>query len=179
LQAATADSGIPAAGAEVAFQFLHSELVSFLLREQLQGGGGGPATVQQCRAQLSKLETMGFRVGQAYVEKMTKDLPRFRDDLEIVKFLCKDFWASLFKKQVDNLKTNHQGVYVVIDEKFSLLVPMARGKQYLDRCHLYTAFPCGLIRGALTNLGLRAIVTAEVEELPRVKFQIQLVQHSA
>jgi hypothetical protein len=25
-----------------------------------------------------------------------------------MKFLCKDFWQALFKKQVDNLKTNHR-----------------------------------------------------------------------
>ena len=25
-----------------------------------------------------------------------------------MKFICKDFWNSVFKKQVDNLRTNHQ-----------------------------------------------------------------------
>ena len=25
-----------------------------------------------------------------------------------MKFICKDFWTCLFKKQIDNLRTNHQ-----------------------------------------------------------------------
>jgi hypothetical protein len=27
--------------------------------------------------------------------------------------VCKDFWTCVFKKQIDNLRTNHQGVYVL------------------------------------------------------------------
>ena len=34
--------------------------------------------------------------------------PRFNDHLEAIKFICKDFWSELFKKQIDNLKTNHR-----------------------------------------------------------------------
>lgn len=34
--------------------------------------------------------------------------PRFSDHLEAIKFICKDFWSELFKKQIDNLKTNHK-----------------------------------------------------------------------
>jgi hypothetical protein len=26
----------------------------------------------------------------------------------VVKFICKDLWVIMFKKQVDNLKTNHR-----------------------------------------------------------------------
>ena len=43
----------------------------------------------------------------------------------------------------------------------------------------YLAFPCGLIRGALSNLGIEAFVTAEIQpdeekELPNnVVFRIQ------
>ena len=33
----------------------------------------------------------------------------------------------------------------------------------------YLAFPCGLIRGALTNLGILSIVTAEVTAMPACK----------
>ena len=40
--------------------------------------------------------------------RFTKDTPRFKDDLDIMKFLCQDFWNTVFKKQVDNLRTNHQ-----------------------------------------------------------------------
>lgn len=40
--------------------------------------------------------------------RITKDRPRFLDNLDVVKFICKDFWIALFKKQIDNLKTNHR-----------------------------------------------------------------------
>ena len=39
---------------------------------------------------------------------MTRDCPRFKDELDLMKFVCKDFWTALYKKQVDNLRTNHQ-----------------------------------------------------------------------
>lgn len=38
---------------------------------------------------------------------------RITDQLEAFKFICKDFWTFAFKKQIDNLKTNHRGVYVM------------------------------------------------------------------
>jgi len=54
-----------------------------------------------------------------HLPRFTKDTPRFKDDLDIMKFLCKDFWNAVFKKQVDNLRTNHQ---VSIFQCSSLLV---------------------------------------------------------
>lgn len=30
------------------------------------------------------------------------------DTLDVIKFLCKDMWTLLFRKQIDNLKTNHR-----------------------------------------------------------------------
>lgn len=56
----------------------------------------------------SKLERIGFQVGVRVVERLTLEKPRFADGLEAVKFICKDFWTAVFKKQVDNLKTNHK-----------------------------------------------------------------------
>jgi hypothetical protein len=35
---------------------------------------------------------------------MAKDRGRFADTLELVKFICKEFWIVAFQKQVDNLK---------------------------------------------------------------------------
>jgi len=40
--------------------------------------------------------------------RFTKDCPSFKDDLDVMKFLCKEFWSTVFKKQIDNLRTNHQ-----------------------------------------------------------------------
>ncbi|XP_068938412.1 trafficking protein particle complex subunit 6B isoform X4 [Petaurus breviceps papuanus] len=153
---------------------------------------------------------MGFRVGQGLIERFTKDTARFKDELDIMKFICKDFWTTVFKKQIDNLRTNHQGIYVLQDNKFRLLTQMSAGKQYLDHApkdcysheswgftvfptllffclsctsvrrilseyHIeYLAFTCGLIRGGLSNLGIKSIVTAEVSAMPACKFQVMI-----
>lgn len=55
-----------------------------------------------------RLESLGYRVGQGLAERFAKDKPRFTDHLEVIKFLCKDLWTLLFRKQIDNLKTNHR-----------------------------------------------------------------------
>jgi len=39
-------------------------------------------------------------------------------------------------------------------------------------CLQFLAFTCGLVRGALSNLGVRSIVTAEVSVMPACKKQI-------
>ena len=44
---------------------------------------------------------------------------RIGDQLEVVKFLCQDVWRQLFRKQIDGLKTNHRGVFVLTDNDFS------------------------------------------------------------
>ena len=41
-----------------------------------------------------KLEAIGFAVGHRLVERYTRDRPRFSDTLEIIKFICKDFWCA-------------------------------------------------------------------------------------
>src|SRR5579862_8986257 len=40
--------------------------------------------------------------------RFTRDRARFVDTLDVVKFVCKDLWTIMFKKQIDNLKTNHR-----------------------------------------------------------------------
>ena len=55
-----------------------------------------------------RLESLGFRVGQGLSERFSRDRPHFTDHLDVIKFLCKDMWMMIFKKQIDNLKTNHR-----------------------------------------------------------------------
>ncbi len=55
-------------------------------------------------------------------DRYTMDHQRFQDTLEIIKFICKEFWQLVYKKQVDNLRTNHKGVYVLNDNKFRPLL---------------------------------------------------------
>ncbi|XP_076803350.1 trafficking protein particle complex subunit 6b-like isoform X2 [Clavelina lepadiformis] len=119
----------------VLFELLHSSLISYVCSSE-----------DNKSKSVSQLEAHGFRVGQSLAEQLTKDTPRFKDDLEIMKFICRDFWNAVYQKQVDNLRTNHQ----------------------------FLAVPCGFVRGALANLGINSVVTAEVISMPAAKFQIMI-----
>ncbi|XP_012693876.1 trafficking protein particle complex subunit 6B, like isoform X2 [Clupea harengus] len=150
------------------FEFLHMEIVSHVYKEH-ESRGDNDKERGTC---VSLLELMGFRVGQGLIERFTKDTPSFKDELDVMKFVCKDFWTNIFRKQIDNLRTNHQGTYVLQDNRFTLLTPLSSGKQYLEEAPKYLAFSCGLLRGALSNLGLESVVTAEVSLMPACKFQV-------
>lgn len=71
-------------------------------------GDGLPETEVFKDSVYFRLERLGFRVGQGLSERFSRDRPRFTDDLDVIKFLCKDIWTVVFKKQIDNLKTNHR-----------------------------------------------------------------------
>lgn len=51
--------------------------------------------------------------------------PKFVDTLEIMKFICKEFWLKVYHKQIDNLKTNHRGIYLLEDYSFKPCLKMA------------------------------------------------------
>ncbi|KAM8954202.1 trafficking protein particle complex subunit 6A isoform 1-T1 [Pelodytes ibericus] len=150
---------------ETLFALLHMEIVSHAQKS------AGQSEEDQGK-HIRILEGMGFRVGQGLIERLTKDSPSFKDELEVVKFVCKDFWTVVFKKQIDNLRTNHQGTYVLQDNKFLLLTQISCTKQYLEEAPKFLAYTCGLIKGALSNMGVCCSVSAEVPVMPTCKFQV-------
>ena len=86
--------------------------VKELLRYYGSGRGGQNVEDRKALGDVASagegLETMGFQVGCQLVERYSRNHAKFEDTLEIVKFLCKDFWIEVFRKQIDNLKTNHR-----------------------------------------------------------------------
>nr|XP_014723798.2 trafficking protein particle complex subunit 6A isoform X16 [Equus asinus] len=86
----------------VLFEFLHTEMVAELWAHDPDPGPGGQ------NMSLSVLEGMGFRVGQALGERLSRETLAYREELDILKFLCKDLWMAVFQKQMDSLRTNHQ-----------------------------------------------------------------------
>ncbi|KAG1725575.1 NO signaling/Golgi transport ligand-binding domain-containing protein [Suillus paluster] len=129
----------------------------------------------------SRLEVIGMHVGGNFAERLCRDRPLFGDSLDVIKFVCKDLWTSCWDKQVDNLRTNHRGVYVLQDNAFK---PIARissweGRQEaLRRAKLYVALPAGIIRGALSRVGLHGTVVPEITTLPQCTFQIKLPKNT-
>ncbi|KAA0183470.1 Trafficking protein particle complex subunit 6B [Fasciolopsis buskii] len=124
------------------------------------------------------LDSIGFTVSQRLIDRAVKDHNRFASELDIVKYVCTDFWASVFHKQVDTLKTNYQDMYVLFVSEFCLLERIARGSQYSKEATRYLAFPAGLLRGALCSLGLKCTVNVDCEKLPSCKFTIKVLRTS-
>eukprot|EP01117_Protostelium_nocturnum_P001569 TRINITY_DN1189_c0_g1_i1.p1 TRINITY_DN1189_c0_g1~~TRINITY_DN1189_c0_g1_i1.p1 ORF type:complete len:261 (-),score=86.38 TRINITY_DN1189_c0_g1_i1:68-811(-) len=125
---------------------------------------------------LTKLDSIGYSVGITFIERITKERPRFVDQLEIMKFICKEFWTEIFKKQIDNLRTNRRGIFVLHDAKFRWLLKLSSESSLSTRqaATKYLLFPCGLIRGALANLGITATVSGEIVNCPSCNFTIKI-----
>lgn len=159
---------------ETVFDLLHYEIVKYSLDDTKDGNN--TALTNGSNTNLSTLEYIGYSTGYRLTERLTREWPRFRfkDDLETVKFICTDFWMSIYKKQIDNLRTNHQGVYVLQDNQFRFLVNISNSAQYLEDAPKFVAYTCGLVRGSLANLGINSTVTAEVQTMPSCKFHIQV-----
>lgn len=124
----------------------------------------------------AKLERLGYSVGYRWTERLaqnktwnaaatTNDDPAITtaaQQLEAVKFLCKEVWMEMFRKQIDKLQTNHRGVFVLKDLNLRWLsrFPAGTEESRVSAMRLL-AFPCGLIRGALANLGIPAVVSCD------------------
>ncbi|ESQ49577.1 hypothetical protein EUTSA_v10021604mg [Eutrema salsugineum] len=148
-----------------------------------------------------RIEAIGYQVGHQLSERFvpvyliivfsryTMERPRFSDHLEAIKFICKDFWSEVFKKQIDNLKTNHRGTFVLQDNKFRWLSrvsidpsseketedPSTPGESKAAQAvSMYLYFPCGIIRGVLSNLGIPCAVSADISSLPTCSFVIRV-----
>ncbi|PUU80565.1 transport protein particle component [Tuber borchii] len=144
--------------------------------DALRGGGGVDDEEDEVReAVFYRLDMLGYRVGHGLVERFSRDRPRMNDTLDVIKFVCKDLWTIVFRKQIDNLKTNHRGVYVLTDNSFRPFSRMSAetGGNAVARAQPFLWFPCGIVRGALANMGVNASVQAETTELPSATFKIE------
>nr|XP_043623374.1 trafficking protein particle complex subunit 6B-like [Erigeron canadensis] len=131
-----------------------------------------------------RIEAIGYQVGYQLAERYTMERPRFNDHLEAIKFICKEFWSELFKKQIDNLKTNHKGTFVLQDNKFRWLSHMSvdspvdistvSENKTAQATSMHLKFPCGIIKGALSTLGIICAVSADTSQLPACSFVIRI-----
>ncbi|EGG12881.1 uncharacterized protein MELLADRAFT_87210 [Melampsora larici-populina 98AG31] len=132
---------------------------------------------------IKRIDQLGYKVGYILSEKLIKDKPRLPrnpqyasthesfvpDSLEVIKFICKDLWLSIFNKQVDNLRTNHRGVYVLQDygfKPFLKLIPNQSTLESKSYFHKMLVFPSGIIRGSLMNLGIQSQVIPDQTAIP-------------
>jgi len=152
-----------------ALDLLQLEFMSFLLRNHDDG------RVAQ-EALFAKLEAAHFAVGRRFAERLARDRERLVEVLDVVKFLCREFWTEAFRKPVDKLQTNNKGTFLLQDFAFRPLrnLACAPGTDARQQALRFAVGACGLVRGALAAFGLEAAVNADVSALPRVVFQIRL-----
>ncbi|GFZ49502.1 hypothetical protein JCM24511_07622 [Saitozyma sp. JCM 24511] len=130
---------------------------------------------------IKRVERIGLMVGGYIAEKLTLARPPLASHLDIIKFICKDLFLYVYSKQIDNLRTNHRGVFVLQSHAFPPLVPLSsyRGSAAdMEAAKAHLVFPQALVQGALARLGMPASVTAETSGLPQCTFQIRTVKAS-
>ena len=122
-------------------------------------------------------------MGRQLVERYTQNRPRLGEHLDVIKFICKEFWADLFGKTVDNLRTNHRVTFVLKDNNFrwstrlSANQPVSGASSQPAAAELAKDFlilPCAIVRGALCHLGVDCAVSAECTTLPACDFTVNL-----
>lgn len=123
----------------------------------------------------AKLERMGYATGYRLTERLAQNktwnvaavgqdpaAATAAQQLEAVKFLCKEVWMQVFNKQIDKLQTNHRGVFVLRDLELTWLTRFpVQTEQSRVTAIRYLAFPCGIVRGCLANLGIPSVVSCD------------------
>lgn len=120
--------------------------------------------------------SLGLRLTEVLMYKAAANTSKIVDILDIMKFVCRDVWKCLYGKQMDNLRTNHRGTFVLIDNSYRVISGLNSAKgnpDSVNKARSYLWFPCGIIRGILMSFGIEAYITAEISQFPAVSFNIQ------
>jgi len=93
--------------------------------------------------------------------------------LSAIKYVCKNLWQSVHEKNVDKLETDNRGMYVLHDDAYQWLCPLASvdAAESHDEVIAYMRFSCGFVRGAFAALGWTCTVEAKISNLPACQFQ--------
>ncbi|CDU25449.1 related to TRS33-subunit of the transport protein particle complex [Sporisorium scitamineum] len=130
----------------------------------------------------ARLEGIGYHVGYHMTENLARDRAKFTDTLDVLKFICKEVWTAVWGKQVDNLRTNHKGVYVLHDNQFQPLrhVSTAQGAQVTAKeARVFLSYPVGIVKGTLAQLDVPSAVVAETNQAPQCTFHVKTQRGSA
>ena len=163
---------------------LQSELLNYTMSQAAAAASKKPLDDKSpaCSASLpneamedvfSKLEYMGYQSGLRIVERLARDRPRMREELDVMRFLCREGWELFFNKQVDSLKTDVKTykTFEVIDKNFLPLQSILNSgnRQYLTLAPRLLAYPSGLIRGLLANLGVNSVINPRICPLNEIE----------
>ena len=149
-------------------EYLVAEAVRYW-RNSASNNNASESETPSSSASSSRIAALGEEVGAALAELLTsRKKPPLSSQIEIVKWVCKDFWSAVFSKPIDNLKTNHKGTFVLRDTSFRWTKRVSQnvygGVERVPGsvlCAEYLALPEALVKGALKAFGLDATVKAE------------------
>ncbi|SOV02912.1 related to TRS33 - subunit of the transport protein particle complex [Ustilago sp. UG-2017a] len=130
----------------------------------------------------TRLESIGYHVGYHLTQTLARDRARFTDTLDVLKFICKEVWTAVWGKQVDNLRTNHRGVYVLHDNQFQPLrhASTAQGPAVTAKeARVFLSYSVGIVKGALSQLDVTSVVVAETNQAPGCTFHVKTQQKPA
>lgn len=117
---------------------------------------------------------LGIRIATNSIFKLPGD-PKMLLILDIMKFLCRHVWRTLYGKQMDSLRTNHMGTFVLIDNSLRTISNLSSPNsisELLSAARVYLHHPCGIIQGVLKSFGIEASVSAEIKLFPTVEFNV-------
>ncbi len=120
---------------ESAFEYLFAEILAMELPEEGIRGGGSSSSSSSSRGICSvgsnsssngdsnavitqRLDNLGYDVGFRFVEKVVANQKYIGSEaLDIVKFICKDFWEEVFgKKVIHNYYTLRMKLFFLYNE---------------------------------------------------------------
>lgn len=128
-----------------------------------------------------KIEQYGFSIGLRMAEILiynnsNNEILKNLELLNIMKFVCRDVWKLVYGKQMDNLRTNHRGTFVLIDnsfKNFNRLDSPIDFNDTINKSKPYLWIPAGIIRGVLKSFSVESLVTPEITKFPSVSFNRQ------
>eukprot|EP00871_Galdieria_phlegrea_P002421 jgi/Galph1/317/GphlegSOOS_G5070.1 len=165
--------------AEDTLHFFWTSLVDYILHTEVRRNPSVNSIGHGADSQgkMERLDTLGRDIGRRWIEKLAEGTPIFSSELDKVKFICKEFWVSVFNKQIDNLKTNNKGTYVLSDKIFKNLLHVSETPDSYGQVEDYVIFPAGLVRGAFEGLGLNCEVNSDCSSPPQCIFTITLMMN--
>lgn len=200
-----ANPGAPSFMNECTFDYLHMEFIHHCIRHSMIMEPTESYS-HHARKTCSIIDGVGYNVGVRLSERLTKETAWYNEQLDIIKYVCKEIWSVVFKKQIDKLQTNYKGVYVLHDSALRSITritplsstatqdqPAATGSNtpvtatdisvtnvgsdsLADEYKLMSSFACGVIRGCLHNLGMSCTVKCEITKPPAAQFTITDVE---
>ncbi|CAJ1453444.1 unnamed protein product, partial [Effrenium voratum] len=93
----------------VLYSLLRTEMVASL--QAALGAEGAEA----------KLRAAGFATGLRLVTRLTASRFPIMTERDVIKFMCKELWPSLFHRQASRLQVDKQGRFIIYDNSFRWL----------------------------------------------------------